>query len=67
MMHSELPEHDVIAKSTPQVDILMMVITPGGKERTAKEFQMLGKEAGFASSKYICGPDIFGVVELYKM
>ncbi|XP_017242006.1 trans-anol O-methyltransferase 1 [Daucus carota subsp. sativus] len=66
MIHSELPETDVIAKNTSQVDIRMMVVTHGGKERTAKEFQMLGKEAGFASSRYICGADLYGVVELYK-
>nr|BDC79574.1 hypothetical plant O-methyltransferase [Anthriscus sylvestris] len=66
MIHSELPENDVIAKNTSQVDIRMMVLTHGGKERTAKEFEMLGKEAGFASSKYICRADLYGVVELYK-
>ncbi|KAK1390298.1 putative plant O-methyltransferase [Heracleum sosnowskyi] len=66
MIHSELPGNDVIAKNTSQVDIRMMVLMHGGKERTVKEFQMLGKEAGFASSKYICGADLYGVVELYK-
>lgn len=67
MIHSELPENDVIAKSTSQMDIRLMVVTHGGRERTVKEFQMLGKEAGFASSTYICGADLYGVVELYKM
>ncbi|KAL8092873.1 trans-anol O-methyltransferase 1-like [Apium graveolens] len=66
MIHSELPAKDVIAKNTSQVDIRMMVVTHGGRERTTKEFQMLGKEAGFASCKHICGADLYGVVELYK-
>ncbi|KAL8092872.1 trans-anol O-methyltransferase 1-like [Apium graveolens] len=66
MIHSELPEEDVIAKNTSQVDIYMMLVTHGGRERNAEEFQMLGKEAGFASSKYICAADLYGVVELYK-
>ncbi|KAK1385924.1 Flavone 3'-O-methyltransferase 1 [Heracleum sosnowskyi] len=66
MIHSELPGNDVIAKNTSQVDMLEMLLTHGGKQRTAIEFQMLGKEAGFASSKYICGADLYGVVELYK-
>lgn len=66
MIYTELPEIDVIGKNTSQMDVGMMIVTQGGKERTAKEFQMLGKEAGFASSKYICGADLYGVVELYK-
>lgn len=66
MMLTELPENDVIAKNTSQLDVHMMTITHGGRERTTKEFQMLGKEAGFASSKYICGAGLYGVVELYK-
>nr|AAR24095.1 caffeic acid O-methyltransferase-like protein [Ammi majus] len=66
MMPAELPENDVQAKNISQVDIRMLIYTHGGRERTAEEFQMLGKEAGFASSKFICGADLYGVVELYK-
>ncbi|KAK1351269.1 putative plant O-methyltransferase [Heracleum sosnowskyi] len=66
MTPAELPENDVHAKNITQVDIRMMIYTPGGRERTAEEYQMLGKEAGFASSKFICGADLYGVVELYK-
>lgn len=66
MILTELPENDVVGKNRSQLDIHMMIITHGGRERTAREFQMLGKEAGFTSSKYICGEDLYGVVELYK-
>ena len=66
MIPPEMPEDNVIAKNTSQVDIRMMLYTFGGRERTVREFQMLGKEAGFASSQYVCGADLYGVVELYK-
>ncbi|KAL1825670.1 trans-anol O-methyltransferase 1 [Daucus carota subsp. sativus] len=66
MILTEMPEDNVIAKNTSQVDIRMMLYTSGGKERTVREFQMLGKEAGFAGSKYACGADLYGVVELFK-
>ena len=66
MILSEMPEDNVIAKNASQVDIRMMLYTSGGRERTVREFQMLGKEAGFAGSKYACGADLYGVVELFK-
>ncbi|XP_074364950.1 trans-anol O-methyltransferase 1-like [Apium graveolens] len=66
MILTELPENNVVGKNRSQLDIHMMIITHGGRERTAREFQMLGKEAGFVSAKYICGADLYGAVELYK-
>ncbi|WOH01862.1 hypothetical protein DCAR_0521248 [Daucus carota subsp. sativus] len=66
MIPTELPENDAIAKNTSQVDIHMMIFTRGGRERTAKEFHMMGRKAGFASSELICRADLYGVIELYK-
>nr|B8RCD3.1 RecName: Full=Trans-anol O-methyltransferase 1; Short=T-anol O-methyltransferase 1; AltName: Full=T-anol/isoeugenol O-methyltransferase 1; Short=PaAIMT1 [Pimpinella anisum]ACL13527.1 SAM:t-anol/isoeugenol O-methyltransferase [Pimpinella anisum] len=66
MIQTEMPEDDIIAKNISEMDIRMLLYTPGGKERTVNEFLMLGKQAGFPSSKYICGADLYGVVELYK-
>jgi len=45
----------------------MMFITAGGKERTSKEFKILGNQSGFSKVKVVCRAfSILGVMELYK-
>ncbi|KAI3678716.1 hypothetical protein L6452_38019 [Arctium lappa] len=47
-------------------DMIMLIANPGGRERTKKEFDALAKEAGFASSKIVCGVSTFSIMEFYK-
>ncbi|GAU19816.1 hypothetical protein TSUD_170410 [Trifolium subterraneum] len=45
----------------------IMFITAGGKERTPKEYESLGKKCGFSKLEVICRAfSILGVMELYK-
>ncbi|XP_043710003.1 caffeic acid 3-O-methyltransferase-like [Telopea speciosissima] len=51
---SEAAETNRIARAGYQIDNLMMMANPGGKERTEKEFQDLAKGAGFRICQVIC-------------
>ena len=45
----------------------IMFITAGGKERTPKEYESLGKQCGFSKLQVVCRAfSILGVMELYK-
>jgi len=45
----------------------IMFITAGGKERTPKEYENLGKQSGFSKLQVACRAfSIIGVMELYK-
>jgi caffeic acid 3-O-methyltransferase len=45
----------------------IMFITAGGKERSPKEYESLGKKSGFSKLQVICRAfSILGVMELYK-
>jgi caffeic acid 3-O-methyltransferase len=45
----------------------IMFITAGGKERSPKEYESLGKKSGFSKLQVICRAFSFlGVMELYK-
>jgi isoliquiritigenin 2'-O-methyltransferase len=45
----------------------MVSITAGGKERTPKEYESLGKQCGFSKLQVVCRAfSILGVMELYK-
>ncbi|KAJ9564875.1 hypothetical protein OSB04_000841 [Centaurea solstitialis] len=67
------PEHQPIsaadyASSQAAVgsDMIMLIANPGGKERTEKEFDTMAKEAGFTSTKIVCGVSSFSIMEFYK-
>ena len=50
VVESVLPEAPDSTRATQvvlRVDMIMMALNPGGKERTQKEFEALAKEAGF--------------------
>ncbi|CAN6459963.1 unnamed protein product [Victoria cruziana] len=49
-----------------QLDILMLALNHGGKERTEKEFEGLAKAAGFTGIKVIRCAYNFWVIEFYK-
>nr|BAO79383.1 hypothetical plant O-methyltransferase [Anthriscus sylvestris] len=57
---------DAIAQNKFQMDIGMLILCQGGKERSAKEFQKLAVEAGFAGAALVCEDGLYGVVECYK-
>ncbi|XP_047060434.1 tricetin 3',4',5'-O-trimethyltransferase-like [Lolium rigidum] len=52
----EKPDHTPMAKTTFEFDMLMLTLTPGGRERYLTEFQDLATTAGFVSveATYIC-------------
>nr|QKO29238.1 flavonoid O-methyltransferase [Epimedium sagittatum] len=62
----EVPESNTGARGICQLDLLMMVNCPGGRERTQKEFEYLAKEAGFGVVKLACFACNYGVFEFYK-
>ncbi|KAK1399390.1 Caffeic acid O-methyltransferase [Heracleum sosnowskyi] len=43
----EAPDSKLTTKNVIHIDAIMLAHNPGGKERTEKEFEALGKEAGF--------------------
>lgn len=49
-----------------QADVIMLTITPGGKERTEKEFQTLAKQAGFKQLIQVCCAYNIWIMELHK-
>ncbi|XP_009621174.1 myricetin 3-O-methyltransferase 3-like [Nicotiana tomentosiformis] len=62
----EYPKTDLISKNALFLDVLMMIVTPGGKERTKEEFETLAKKAGFAGFKVISSAFFIWIMELYK-
>jgi caffeic acid 3-O-methyltransferase len=66
MVVPETPETNVKAKSMLQNYLFMTSMSPQGKERTEKEFETLGKEAGFSHIRVACFVCNFSVVEFIK-
>ncbi|CAH1447197.1 unnamed protein product [Lactuca virosa] len=58
-------ETDVVM-SNLDGDMVMLAINPGGKERTAKEYEALATESGFVSSKIVCRVSFYSIMEFYK-
>ncbi|CAK9162367.1 unnamed protein product [Ilex paraguariensis] len=50
----EYAETDLRSQNAIIVDMIMLNINPGGKERTEKEFETLARGAGFTALKLIC-------------
>ncbi|KAK1351804.1 O-methyltransferase COMT-type [Heracleum sosnowskyi] len=48
------------------IDMVMIVINPGGKDRSLKEFEALAKEFGFAAFELICSAAVYSVLEFQK-
>ncbi|KAA8526065.1 hypothetical protein F0562_007835 [Nyssa sinensis] len=62
----EVPETSIPVKSVLQLDLFLMNMNPGGKERTEKEFEILAKAAGFSSIRVAYCAYGFSLVEFYK-
>lgn len=64
-----LPENQESKKEHRMISILdnIMFITPGGRERTMKQYESLGKRSGFSKFQVVCRVfSILGVMEFYK-
>ncbi|XP_027352841.1 isoliquiritigenin 2'-O-methyltransferase-like [Abrus precatorius] len=64
-----LPEEPEPTKEYKVISILdnIMFITPGGRERTEKQFESLGKHSGFSKFQVVCRVfSSLGVMEYYK-
>ncbi|KAJ0105559.1 hypothetical protein Patl1_17375 [Pistacia atlantica] len=62
----EAPEAILAAKSLFQLEMFMMNMNSRGKERTRKEFQSLGEDAGYSRIQVPCSAFNFSVIEFYK-
>ncbi|GMI67163.1 caffeate O-methyltransferase 1, O-methyltransferase 1, O-methyltransferase 3 [Hibiscus trionum] len=62
----ELPTTDVVTTTTTYFDVGMLLLCPGGKERTLKEFQTLATRVGFSALKPVCRAYNYWVMELFK-
>nr|WKU83439.1 corynanthe 9-O-methyltransferase [Hamelia patens] len=60
------PENDLLSRAVFFVDIMMLALTSGGRERTLKEFDALAKGAGFIACKLVCQTFGYGILEFYK-
>lgn len=65
-MQPEYPEINLISKNSFSVDMLMMTMLDGGKERTKQQFEDLAKQAGFTVFKIVARAYYCWVIELYK-
>ncbi|KAK9138122.1 hypothetical protein Sjap_008716 [Stephania japonica] len=65
MLLSTNPEDDASNKEVRNMDLVMNTFF-GGAERTEKEFEALGKAAGFARMRLVCNACKFWVMEFYK-
>ncbi|KAI4335101.1 hypothetical protein L6164_013780 [Bauhinia variegata] len=61
-----LPETNAAAKNVSHLDIQMMTINPGGKERTKQEFIELATTAGFRAAKFDCYVYNQWIIEFFK-
>ncbi|XP_047338846.1 caffeic acid 3-O-methyltransferase-like [Impatiens glandulifera] len=62
----EVLNNETKVKSIYQMDMTMLTISPGGKERTYKEFHDLAIEAGFEGIRLECTAFTFSIIEIYK-
>ncbi|PHU16329.1 Caffeic acid 3-O-methyltransferase [Capsicum chinense] len=66
-IQAEYPEMNLLCKHSFSMDIAMMTMVGGGKERTKQQFEALAKQAGFTTAlKTVARAYYSWVVELYK-
>ncbi|KAM1053475.1 hypothetical protein ACFX13_001021 [Malus domestica] len=61
-----MPETSTTVKSTSQIDVLMLTLNRGAKERSQEEFMALATGAGFSGIKYECFVCNCWVMEIFK-
>ncbi|KAI7735668.1 hypothetical protein M8C21_005215 [Ambrosia artemisiifolia] len=71
LIEAIIPDHeshisDEGSKTALGVDMIMLTATCEGKERTAKEFNVLAKESGFTSMEIVCRVAYLWIMEFYK-
>ncbi|KAK9093426.1 hypothetical protein Syun_028337 [Stephania yunnanensis] len=62
----QVPEPKHSMRNFYQLDVIVMVVSGGGKERDEEDFNVLGKKAGFASVKTTCRAYGYWIIELRK-
>lgn len=66
LMLPEDPEPTIEYKNISILDNIMF-ITPGGRERTEKQYEILGKRAGFSRFQVVSRAfSIMGVMEFHR-
>ncbi|XP_076937527.1 O-methyltransferase 16-like [Bidens hawaiensis] len=63
---SDISCSDGVSKTTFDADMIMLLANPGGKERTAKEYNILAKEAGYTYVEFVCKVSTIWIMEFYK-
>ncbi|KAI3806147.1 hypothetical protein L1987_22040 [Smallanthus sonchifolius] len=63
---SDVSCNDEASKTAIGGDMIMLIANPGGKERSAKEYNVLAKEAGFTSMEIVFGVSTFWIMEFFK-
>ncbi|KAK8991002.1 hypothetical protein V6N11_062028 [Hibiscus sabdariffa] len=61
-----VPEENTYSRGITQMDVLMMMKNPGGKERTKPEFEALANKAGFSGIRFECFVCNLWVMEIFK-
>ncbi|KAB2627614.1 caffeic acid 3-O-methyltransferase 1-like [Pyrus ussuriensis x Pyrus communis] len=61
-----MPETSTAVKITSQIDVLMLTLNWGGKERSREEFMALATGDGFSGIKYECFVCNCWVMEIFK-
>ncbi|GMI97419.1 caffeate O-methyltransferase 1, O-methyltransferase 1, O-methyltransferase 3 [Hibiscus trionum] len=61
-----VPEANAYSRDVTQMDMLMMTVNLGGKERTKPEFEALACKAGFSGIRYECFVCNLSVMEFFK-
>ncbi|XP_047337324.1 caffeic acid 3-O-methyltransferase-like [Impatiens glandulifera] len=62
----DVVDNKTSVKSIYQLDMTMLIMTPGGKERTLEQFHILATQAGFAGIKLECNAFTYWIMEIYK-
>lgn len=60
------PSTSLETKNIFHVDMIMLTDTPGGRERTEKEYEALAKNAGFTGFQVMCSAYDLSVMEFLK-
>ena len=63
----EKDNNDLFDETHIVIDLLMMALTSGGKERTELEWKKLLEEGGFPRYKIIKIPTVSSIIEAYPM
>ncbi|MFS7975687.1 putative O-methyltransferase domain, S-adenosyl-L-methionine-dependent methyltransferase [Helianthus anomalus] len=63
---SNISYNGEVSKTATGNDMIMLMANPGGKERTAKEYNVMAIETGFTSMEIVFRVSTFWIMEFYK-